>query len=116
MQFNSISYLLFLPIVFALYWLRGDVRWRNLVIVVASFVFYAWWDWRFLGLMVLTCGINFCMARMMQRNVARKMICASTLILNFAILGVFKYYDFFAESLASALASLGVAADFPLRT
>ena len=60
MLFNSIEYLFFLPLVFLLYWLvcRNN-RSRNLLIVAASFVFYGWWDWRFLCLMVVSCLCSF---------------------------------------------------------
>lgn len=55
MLFNSIEYLLFLPIVFLLYWfVFRQLRWQNLLVVVASYVFYGWWDWRFLILIAFT--------------------------------------------------------------
>ncbi len=114
MEFNSLAYLLFLPTVFALYWLGGGLRWRNGVVVAASFLFYGWWDWRFLCLMIATCALNFAAARWMERTAHRKWLCGATLAMNFGILGVFKYYDFFAESLDALLQPLGIDAGFPL--
>lgn len=53
MLFNSIEFMLFLPIVFAIYWLlRKNYKWQNIALLLASYVFYAWWDWRFLGLLL----------------------------------------------------------------
>lgn len=57
MLFNSIEYIVFLPIVFAIYWLlKKKIRWQNVFLLVASYVFYAYWDWRFLGLLF---GMSF---------------------------------------------------------
>ena len=59
MLFNSLAFLLFLPIVFALYWSLRSLRWQNKIIIAASFFFYGWWDWRFLLLMIATCVANY---------------------------------------------------------
>ena len=59
MLFNSLAFLLFLPIVFALYWSLRSLRWQNRIIIAASFFFYGWWDWRFLLLMIATCVANY---------------------------------------------------------
>lgn len=57
MLFNSIEFAVFLPIIFAIYWLlRKNFKWQNIFLLLASYVFYAWWDWRFLGLLV---GMSF---------------------------------------------------------
>ena len=58
MLFNSLAFLLFLPIVFTLYWSLRSLRWQNRTIIAASFFFYGWWDWRFLLLMIATCVAN----------------------------------------------------------
>ena len=104
MLFNSIEYLLFLPVVFALYWLmRGRTGWQNLFIVIVSFIFYGWWDYRFLFLMSFTALCSFfsgiLLERMAQRR-GRRLVVTFSLLLNLGILVVFKYYNFFAESLA----------------
>ena len=61
MLFNSVEFLIFLPLVFALYWLVGSrhLRFQNLLVLVASYVFYGWWDWRFLGLIALSTVVDF---------------------------------------------------------
>ena len=105
MLFNSLEFLVFLPIVFVLYWFVFQKReWQNLLIVTASYVFYGWWDWRFLFLIVFTSLCSFYSGVLIERFEGSKrrqrLVCASNLILNFLILGVFKYYNFFADSLA----------------
>jgi D-alanyl-lipoteichoic acid acyltransferase DltB (MBOAT superfamily) len=105
MNFNSLEFLVFLPIVFVLYWFVFQKReWQNLLIVTASYVFYGWWDWRFLFLIVFTSICSFYSGVLIERFEGSKrrqrMVCAGNLILNFLILGVFKYYNFFADSLA----------------
>ena len=105
MTFNSLEFLVFLPIVFVLYWFVFRKReWQNLLIVTASYVFYGWWDWRFLFLIVFTSICSFYSGVLIERfegsRRRQRMVCTVNLVLNFLILGVFKYYNFFAESLA----------------
>ena len=106
MLFNSIEFLLFLPIVFALYWLlRSRLRWQNLLIVAASYLFYGWWNWRFLLLIAFTTicsflsGIGIASAKSIRRSGA---ILWANIVVNLAVLGLFKYYDFFVQSFADA--------------
>ena len=106
MLFNSIEFALFLPVVFLLYWFvfRRSVRAQNLFVVVASYLFYGWWDWRFLFLIAFTSlcswGSGLLIERYRQRPVA-KAVHVLNIVLNLAILGVFKYYDFFVTSFAN---------------
>ena len=105
MLFNSIEFLVFLPIVFVLYWFVFQKRnWQNLLIVTASYVFYGWWDWRFLFLIAFTSLCSFYSGVLIERfedsRRRQRIVCAVNLILNFLILGIFKYYNFFADSLA----------------
>lgn len=108
MLFNSFSFALFLPIVFAIYWLIGSHRYRlqNLFVVTASYVFYGAWDWRFLLLIGFT---TFCSwisgIAISSRRGGRygKIIIAVNISINLAILGLFKYYNFFVSELASLL-------------
>ena len=120
MLFNSTAYLLFLPLVFLLYW-SVPHKWRNALLVAASFVFYGWWDVRFLGLMIATCLVNYLLALAMGEknghspgNRRRKLLCALAILTNFAILGVFKYFNFFAATLAEACATFGWQLHFPV--
>ena len=111
MLFNSVEFLVFLPIVFVLYWFVFQKReWQNLLIVTASYVFYGWWDWRFLFLIAFTSLCSFYSGILIEyyrgwrneegRKSRMRTVCAVNLIVNFLILGVFKYYNFFADSLA----------------
>ena len=111
MNFNSLEFLMFLPIVFVLYWFVFQKReWQNLLIVMASYVFYGWWDWRFLFLIVFTSICSFYSGVLIEHFEGQmrrqRLVCAVNLIVNFLILGVFKYYNFFADSLAKLLWSL----------
>ena len=106
MLFNSIEFALFLPAVFLLYWLvfQRNVRAQNLFVVAVSYLFYGWWDWRFLFLIAFTSlcswGSGLLIERHRNRPVA-KIVHISNIVLNLAILGVFKYYDFFVTSFAN---------------
>lgn len=106
MLFNSIEFALFLPIVFLLYWFvfKRNVRGQNLFIVAASYLFYGWWDWRFLFLIAFTSFCSWGSGLIIKRYRGRplsKTIHILNIVLNLAILGVFKYYDFFVTSFAT---------------
>lgn len=109
MLFTSIEFFVFLPIVFALYWLLNRyTRWQNLLVVVASYLFYGWWDWRFLLLIAFTSGCSYASGLQIDSGRWRKTALWGNIIVNLVILGLFKYYDFFAEELATLL---GVSGD-----
>ena len=115
MIFNSLQFAIFLPIVFLLYWFvfdrliiksRWQLRWQNAFVVVASYVFYGWWDWRFLLLIALTSFCSWGSGLLIKRAATRqKARIWSTLniVLNIGILAMFKYYDFFAAEFAQLL-------------
>lgn len=115
MVFNSVQFLVFLPIVFLLYWLVfKPVKWQNALIVVASYVFYGWWDWRFLTLIAFTSLCTYASGVMIERYRNKgKIISAANILINLAILGFFKYFNFFTESFADAMSSLGWHCDAP---
>ena len=102
MLFNSTTFAIFFPAVLAVYWLLRTPRRQNLLLVVASAVFYGWWDWRFvflLGASVVTdyfCALGI--QRQRDRGERGKPWMIASLVLNLGILGIFKYYDFFVES------------------
>ena len=103
--------MLFLPIVFLLYWfVFKPRRLQNLFLVVASYVFYGWWDWRFLLLIALTSACSYASGLLLEhyegKRKAQKIVSASNIVLNLLILGVFKYYNFFVENLETLFASL----------
>ncbi len=111
MQFNSLVFLLFLPVVFLLYWqVFKRLRWQNMLVVAASYVFYGWWDWRFLGLIAFTSLFSYACGllaeRYHQRQRAQRMVGVACVTVNLLVLGVFKYYDFFTDSLCCLLGLL----------
>jgi len=111
MLFNSVEFLVFLPIVFLLYWfVFKKLRWQNLLVVIASYVFYGWWDWRFLVLIVFTSLCSFLSGLLLEhyegRRRLQKWISATNIVLNLAVLGFFKYYNFFVDSLNALTSSL----------
>ncbi len=117
MLFNSFEFLVFLPVVFLLYWfVFKPVRWQNLFIVVASYVFYGWWNWRFLGLIALAsttayvCGLL--LGRYRGRRAVSKWICGVNVAVSLGILGTYKYYNFFATNFSAVLEAFGFRPDW----
>jgi D-alanyl-lipoteichoic acid acyltransferase DltB (MBOAT superfamily) len=120
MNFASLEFALFLPIVFLLYWFvfNRNLRIQNLFIVVASYVFYGWWDWRFLLLIIITSFCNWGSGLLMQYIENKeltpppakfaKAVLISNILLNLGILALFKYYNFFIENFIFAFASVGI--------
>ena len=113
MLFNSFEFLIFLPVVFILYWFvfKKSVRYQNLLLVAASYVFYGWWDWRFLILILFSTVVDFTIGLALERsdsNKLRKYLLLISLIINLGFLGFFKYYNFFAESLSEAFGTFGI--------
>ncbi|WP_104734324.1 MBOAT family O-acyltransferase [Hanstruepera ponticola] len=114
MLFNSIDFAIFLPIVFVLYWFvfKNSLKLQNLFIVIASYVFYGWWDWRFLSLIVFSTLVDFFVAQQInkvQHDINRKCLLCISLLINLGLLGFFKYYNFFIESWMDAWSLFGVS-------
>ena len=112
MLFNSIEFAIFLPVVFLLYWFvfdyalkrsRYQLTLQNAFVVLASYVFYGWWDWRFLLLIALTSlcswGSGLLIGKADTKNKAKAWMWAN-IVLNVGILAMFKYYDFFVVEFA----------------
>ena len=116
MQFDTYTYALFLPLVFFIYWgLRRHLRWQNLFLLVASYVFYGWWDWRMLGLIVLTSLSTWGTALMMRgdRSSGDKTWAVLNIVMNVGILAVFKYLNFMRDSFVHLLNLFGANPDWP---
>ena len=123
MLFNSFEFALFLPIVFLLYWFVFDyalnkckhqLLLQNLFVVVASYIFYGWWDWRFLILIAITTFLSFLSGIGIEKastQRGKKAVMISNIVVNLGILGVYKYYDFFAREFAELF---GMESDFLL--
>ncbi len=110
MLFNSLDFAIFLPVVFAIYWLlKNQLRWQNLFLLVSSYFFYGWWDWRFLVLIALSSLLDFWVARRITKSEIknRSKWLSVSIIANLGLLGFFKYFNFFLESFQSAFTLLG---------
>ncbi|MCA8963255.1 MAG: MBOAT family protein, partial [Planctomycetes bacterium] len=111
MVFSSFVFVyLFLPLFLGAYFVTPR-RGRNLTLALASYVFYGWWDWRFLGLIVLSSLVDHQVGLALGRTTdprARRRWLGLSLAANLGMLGTFKYYDFFVTSLAGALAPMGI--------
>src|SRR5467141_1499412 len=110
MLFDSPAYFLFLIPVVLLYW-RLSHRAQNVFLLLASYFFYGWWDWRFLALMIGSTTIDFLIAQKItpsRSDTNRKQWFIFSLVLNFSILGTFKYFNFFADSFFVTLNALGI--------
>ncbi|MGI9304778.1 MAG: MBOAT family O-acyltransferase [Gammaproteobacteria bacterium] len=116
MLFNSLSFLAFLVGVYALYIiLRRRYVAQNRMLLVASYLFYSFWDWRFLALLATTTTIDFLVGRALHNTDApgrRKLLLATSIAANLSILGFFKYFNFFADSFSHLLELLGMHPDF----
>lgn len=113
MLFNSIDFAIFLPTVFILYWyfLNKNLKHQNLLIVVSSYLFYGWWDWRFLSLILSSTLLDYLIGigLLKQENKKiRKVLLVTSLSINLALLGFFKYYNFFISSFSDAFSFFGM--------
>ncbi len=116
MIFNSLEFFIFLPIIFLLYWfvVSKKLKLQNVLLLVASYVFYGWWDWRFLSLIIFSsfvdyhCGLQI--AKIEQQKFRKRWLIFSMLV-NLGFLGVFKYFNFFSNSLKEAFSNIGYEFD-----
>lgn len=112
MLFNSIDFAIFLPIVFILYWFvtNKNLKLQNLLIVISSYIFYGWWDWRFLSLIlfstILDYSIGISLSKQVNQN-KRKMLLWISILMNLGFLGFFKYYNFFLANFMTAFSFFG---------
>lgn len=114
MLFNSIEYLVFLPATFIFYWFvfSKNQNLQNIFMLISSYVFYGWWDWRFLFLIFLTTIVDFLIGISIYSTnslLKKKIYLWFSIIFNLGVLGLFKYYNFFVESFFSLFNILGTA-------
>ena len=112
MIFNSIEFGIFFPLVFILYWslFNRNIKVRNIFLIIVSYIFYGWWDWRFLSLIFVSSLVDYIVgARLFKEktNRKRKLLLFVSLFVNVGILGFFKYYNFFIESFVEAFSFFG---------
>jgi alginate O-acetyltransferase complex protein AlgI len=111
MLFNSVTFFLFFLVFFFLYWFvtGKNLRLQNILILIASYIFYGWWDWRFVFLLILSTVIDYIFGLIIDRTTDRKKFyLILSIINNLIILGFFKYYNFFASSFQELLARFGL--------
>ena len=112
MLFNSVDFAIFLPVVFILYWFvaHKNLKFQNFLLVAASYFFYAWWDWRFLSLIVFSTLVDYfvgVLLRKEENNSKRKFLLWTSVVVNLGFLGFFKYYNFFVENFVMAFSLFG---------
>lgn len=114
MLFNSIEFLFYLPIVFLLYWLAFKrLKYQNAFIVIASYVFYGWWEWKFLVLIFITTLFSYLSGIGIKKfPTYRKLVLWGNVLLNLGILCLFKYFNFFSENLQALFNSFGIHLDW----
>jgi D-alanyl-lipoteichoic acid acyltransferase DltB (MBOAT superfamily) len=112
MLFNSIDFAIFLPIVFILYWFgtNKNLKLQNFLIVAVSYLFYGWWDWRFLSLILFSTIVDYLvgLGLLKQENQTKRIILLwISILINLSFLGFFKYYNFFLDNFISAFSFFG---------
>lgn len=112
MLFNSIDFVIFLPLVFILYWFVTNKKLglQNFLIVAASYLFYGWWDWRFLALILFSTTIDYLIGLKIgseENETRRKVLLWTSIIANLSVLIFFKYYNFFLDNFSSAFSFFG---------
>ena len=113
MLFNSLDFAIFLPIVFLLYWFvtKNNLRLQNFLIVLASYIFYGCWDWRFLSLIIFSTLVDYSIGVMLSKEetvLKRKILLWTSIGVNLGFLGFFKYYNFFLDNFISAFSFFGM--------
>ncbi|MCD6597398.1 MAG: MBOAT family protein [Bacteroidales bacterium] len=112
MLFNSIEFAIFLPLVFFIYWfvVNKNIKIQNFFLLTASYIFYGWWDWRFLSLIMFSSFVDYFVGIGLSRTEDkkyRKLLLMTSIFVNIGFLGVFKYFNFFAENFSEAFTLLG---------
>lgn len=112
MLFNSLEFLIFLPLVFILYWfVFKNQKQQNILLLLSSYVFYGWWDWRFLFLVLFSTIIDYFIGKKLSETVntlQRKLLLSISVSVNIGLLGFFKYYNFFVDSWIEAWNNMGI--------
>lgn len=117
MLFNSLTFLVFLPLAFVLYWhiFNKNIKLQNTLVLVLSYIFYGWWDWRFLFLIIASTLLDFILGLYISKSknsFRKKILLYTSLLFNLGVLGFFKYFNFFKENFEVLLNTMGFKADF----
>ena len=113
MLFNSVDFAIFLPVIFLLYWFvaNKNLRVQNLLILISSYFFYGWWDWRFLSLIMCSTLVDYFVGLALPKQTIqskRRALLFISIFINISLLGFFKYYNFFLDNFISAFSLFGV--------
>lgn len=112
MLFNSIDFAIFLPVVFGLYWILNSkgIKYQNILLLIASYIFYGWWDYRFLVLIAFSTAIDYSVGLQLKnvdKKFHRKALLLTSIVVNIGLLGFFKYYNFFVDNFITAFSFFG---------
>ncbi len=116
MLFNSLIFPLFLFVVLTLHWFSSTLARRNRILLIASYIFYGWWDWRFLSLIVVSslmdyaCGLGLGRTDNLRH---RRALLLTSLVANLGILALFKYFNFFMQNVTHVFTAMGLTPDWP---
>ena len=119
MQFNSIEYAIFLSVVFFVFWflLYKNEKFQNIFLLIANYIFYGWWNWKFLTIIIFISTVNYFCGLQIGKidpekpGIKRKLFLILSLVSNLGLLGIFKYFNFFAQSFAELLNIVGFRSD-----
>ena len=112
MLFTQFEFPIFFFCVLIAAWLCRGRQARNAVLLIASYYFYAYWDYRFCGLLALSTVVDYCIGRSMVRvtgTTVRRALLTTSLVINLGVLGFFKYFNFFIDSASPALQAIGLS-------
>lgn len=112
MFFNSIDFAIFLPLVFIIYWIVSgkNIKLQNIIVAIASYIFYGWWDYRFLALILFSTLVDYAIGISIHKQedrLKRKLLLYISIITNIGFLGFFKYYNFFVDNFCLAFTFFG---------
>ncbi len=111
MLFNSLDFALFLPLVFIIYWaLKNYLKYQNLFLLLASYFFYGWWDWRFLSLILFSTIVDYVLGIKLEKSnskTKRRILLIFSLVINLGFLGFFKYCNFFLDNFSYLFSVFG---------
>ena len=116
MLFNSVDFFIFLFIIFVLYWTSKKKEIQNVILLIGSYIFYGWWDWRFLSLIAISSISDYIIGLQLDKTnnlFRRKCWLILSLTLNLGILGFFKYFNFFIHTFCAAFLRLGIHLNEP---
>jgi alginate O-acetyltransferase complex protein AlgI len=117
MLFNTYTFWVFYAAVLPLYWFLAQRHRQNQMLIVASYFFYGWWDWRFLPILLFSTIIDYRLGLLVHRassQRSKRRLVAVSVCVNLLILGIFKYYNFFSHELFTAASAMGLHLSLPL--